>query len=158
MCYLKHQQPLGPMRAHGKAGAEYITSALSSFLMQQPRKFGYAYQLPVEQSLTNPQDSVPTALLTSYYTSRLFDTISSTVEKMSISKFTASMASFTNENSLALLNLNIDLALFKFEPPQEYLRLGDTLSLSRRCKGNTMRQHGSLVHCFNRFFPRRQNF
>jgi hypothetical protein len=52
--------------------------------------------------------------------------------KMSIGRITTSLVSGTNETTLALLNLNVDFSLVKFEAPQEFSALG--VSLSRRRK------------------------
>lgn len=51
---------------------------------------------------------------------------------MSISKITASLASGTNETTLALINFNVDFSLLKFEAPKEFSALGSCLSRRRK--------------------------
>ncbi|KAH8670391.1 hypothetical protein BGZ60DRAFT_407344 [Tricladium varicosporioides] len=50
----------------------------------------------------------------------------------SISKLTASWASITNENTLALANINFDFALVKVNAPKEYGELGALISQKRK--------------------------
>lgn len=49
-----------------------------------------------------------------------------------IGRFTNSLLSASNENTLALANLNFDFTLFKFEAPREFRTIGKSLSLRRR--------------------------
>ncbi|KAK0507455.1 hypothetical protein JMJ35_009978 [Cladonia borealis] len=49
-----------------------------------------------------------------------------------LNKFTSSFVSATNENTLALVNFNLDFALAKFEAPKEFSGLGTSLSTARR--------------------------
>lgn len=49
-----------------------------------------------------------------------------------ISKLTAALASVTNENTLALANLNFDFALIKVEAPKEYNDVGSLISQKRK--------------------------
>ncbi|KAF7589905.1 hypothetical protein BBP40_003523 [Aspergillus hancockii] len=49
-----------------------------------------------------------------------------------ISKVQGALASLSNENILALMNLNLDLSLFKVEAPPEFMPLGNALSSRRR--------------------------
>jgi len=51
---------------------------------------------------------------------------------MSISKITASLASATNEVTVAAANLNFDFSLVKLEAPKEFSAIGPTLSRRRR--------------------------
>ncbi|USP77955.1 hypothetical protein yc1106_05229 [Curvularia clavata] len=51
---------------------------------------------------------------------------------MSISRFNTSVVSGTNENTLALVNLNVDLSLLKLEAPSEFKDLGRSLTRQRR--------------------------
>jgi hypothetical protein len=50
----------------------------------------------------------------------------------SIGKLTASILSATNENTLALANLNFDFSLVKFDAPPEFNGLGAALTTTRR--------------------------
>ena len=50
----------------------------------------------------------------------------------SIGKLTASIFSATNENTLALANLNFDFSLVKFDAPPEFNGLGAALTTTRR--------------------------
>jgi hypothetical protein len=50
----------------------------------------------------------------------------------SVGKLTASILSATNENTLALANLNFDFALVKFDAPPEFNGLGAALTTTRR--------------------------
>ncbi len=50
----------------------------------------------------------------------------------SIGKLTTALVSATNENTLALLNFNLDFSVFKVEAPSEYTGLGTALSEHRR--------------------------
>jgi hypothetical protein len=49
-----------------------------------------------------------------------------------LGRLTNSIFSATNENTLALANLNFDFTLFKFEAPKEFREIGTSLSLRRR--------------------------
>ncbi|PLB46447.1 hypothetical protein P170DRAFT_511217 [Aspergillus steynii IBT 23096] len=49
-----------------------------------------------------------------------------------IGKIQGALASLSNENVLALANLNFDFSLFKMEPPQEFTGLGNALSARRK--------------------------
>ncbi|KAF2247597.1 hypothetical protein BU26DRAFT_400991, partial [Trematosphaeria pertusa] len=51
---------------------------------------------------------------------------------MSISRISNSLVSGTNENTLALVNFNIDFSLLKLEPPREFAGLGLSLTQQRR--------------------------
>jgi hypothetical protein len=51
---------------------------------------------------------------------------------MSIGRLHNSIVSGTNENTLALVNFNIDFSLLKLEAPQEFAGLGTSLTRSRR--------------------------
>lgn len=51
---------------------------------------------------------------------------------MSISKIYGALSQFTNENTLALINLNFDFALHKVAAPREFQALGDALTPQRR--------------------------
>ncbi|KAJ9649895.1 hypothetical protein H2198_010779 [Neophaeococcomyces mojaviensis] len=50
----------------------------------------------------------------------------------SIGRIVNSVFSATNENTIALANLNFDFSLFKFDAPKEFKTVGDTLSTRRR--------------------------
>ena len=50
----------------------------------------------------------------------------------SLGRITNSFFSGTNDNTLALANLNVDFALVKFEAPKEFTGLGTALSTTRR--------------------------
>ncbi|MCJ1384979.1 hypothetical protein MMC17_008097 [Xylographa soralifera] len=50
----------------------------------------------------------------------------------SLGKITNSVLSATNENTLALANLNFDFSLVKVEAPKEFSALGSALSMQRR--------------------------
>jgi hypothetical protein len=68
----------------------------------------------------------------------------------SIGKFANSFVSGTNENTLALANINLDFSLVKLEAPQEFFGLGSTLSSQRRTNAEdgpihkTLRKLGGL--------------
>ena len=49
-----------------------------------------------------------------------------------LGRITNSFFSATNENTLALANLNLDFALVKYEAPKEFNGLGTSLSIARR--------------------------
>lgn len=49
-----------------------------------------------------------------------------------IAQISNSLLSATNQNTLALLNLNLDFSLIKIDPPKEYESLGTALSQHRR--------------------------
>ncbi|MCJ1247754.1 hypothetical protein MMC30_004969 [Trapelia coarctata] len=51
---------------------------------------------------------------------------------MSFGRLTNSFVSGTNENTVALANVNLDFALFKLEAPKEFKELGSSLSIWRR--------------------------
>lgn len=51
---------------------------------------------------------------------------------MSISRISNALVSGTNENTLALVNFNIDFSLLKLEPPGEFTGLGLSLTRQRR--------------------------
>ena len=53
--------------------------------------------------------------------------------------------SATNENTLALVNLNFDFALVKFEAPQEFLPVGRSLSQQRRHDAEDGPAHKTVV-------------
>jgi len=67
-----------------------------------------------------------------------------------LGKFQASLNSVTQETSVALANLNVDLSLFKVEAPPEYRELGVALSRRQRAAAEdgpphtTARRLGSL--------------
>ncbi|CAK7238440.1 hypothetical protein SEUCBS140593_010690 [Sporothrix eucalyptigena] len=50
----------------------------------------------------------------------------------SLGKLSNSMISITNENTLALLNVNIDFALVRCDPSPEYSKVGSALTLKRK--------------------------
>ncbi|KAJ2980500.1 hypothetical protein NUW58_g6931 [Xylaria curta] len=49
-----------------------------------------------------------------------------------LGKAQASVTSFTNENTAALVNINLDLTLFRCEPKPEFLPVGSALTSGRR--------------------------
>lgn len=59
----------------------------------------------------------------------------------SFGKLNNSIASFTNENTLALVNVNIDLSLFRCEPIAEFLPVGSALTTRRKEEAETGRTH-----------------
>lgn len=77
-----------------------------------------------------------------------------------IGKFTASTAAFSNENSLALANLNLDFSIVKLEAPREFDRLALTISQRRKSEAEggalhrTARRLGAL---FERSLPTTQS-
>jgi hypothetical protein len=50
----------------------------------------------------------------------------------SIGRIAGSLFSATNDNTIALANLNFDFSLVKYEAPQEFRALGEKLSSQRR--------------------------
>lgn len=67
-----------------------------------------------------------------------------------IGKLTGSVAAFTNENTLALANLNLDFSLVKLEAPREFSRLALTILDKRKLEAEdgalhrTARRLGAL--------------
>ena len=51
---------------------------------------------------------------------------------MSIGKWTNALVSGVNENNLSLANINLDFSLIRVTAPEEYLPLGQAMSLQRR--------------------------
>ena len=62
----------------------------------------------------------------------------------SLGRSTNSFLSATNENTLALANFNIDLALVKYDAPKEFDGLGTTLSPRRRIDAEEGPLHKTL--------------
>jgi hypothetical protein len=60
---------------------------------------------------------------------------------MSVGKFCAALGTVHNENTLALINLNFDFALCKFDAPKEFHGLGASLSDRRRAAAEFGVQH-----------------
>ncbi|KAI0871666.1 hypothetical protein GGS24DRAFT_51376 [Hypoxylon argillaceum] len=56
-------------------------------------------------------------------------------------KFQGSVASFTNENTAALVNINLDFSLFRCETKAEYLPVGPALTVQRREEAETGQIH-----------------
>ena len=78
---------------------------------------------------------------------------------MSISRFTASLASGHNENTVALANINFDFSLIRVEAPTEYQALGASLSNKRRNEAEAGTQHitaRKLGALFEQIPPRRR--
>ncbi|KAF4625837.1 hypothetical protein G7Y89_g12325 [Cudoniella acicularis] len=55
-------------------------------------------------------------------------------------KATAAVATFQNETSLSLANLNLDFTLLNFEAPKEFHGFGETMSIERKADA----EHGRL--------------
>lgn len=60
---------------------------------------------------------------------------------MSISRLTASLASVSNELTVAAAALNFDFSLIKIDPPEEFKLVGGTLSANRRLNAEGGRAH-----------------
>ncbi|KAI0541825.1 hypothetical protein GGR58DRAFT_510635 [Xylaria digitata] len=56
-------------------------------------------------------------------------------------KLQGSVSSFTNENTAALINLNLDFSLFRCETKAEYLPVGPALTMHRREEAETGQIH-----------------
>lgn len=61
-----------------------------------------------------------------------------------LGRLTNSFFSATNENTLALANFNVDLALIKYDAPKEYNGLGTSLSTARRSNAEDGPLHKTL--------------
>ena len=75
---------------------------------------------------------------------------------MSIGRFSTSLVSGVNENSLSLANLSLDLSLIKLEAPKEYTGLGAALSSRRRSQaeeGNAHKTARRLGALFEQILP-----
>jgi hypothetical protein len=59
----------------------------------------------------------------------------------SIGKFASSLLSATNENTLALLNVNLDFSLLKFDAPKEFTPLGQEITRARRIEAEDGTAH-----------------
>ncbi len=59
----------------------------------------------------------------------------------SLGRLANSLFSLTNENTVALANLNFDFTLFKFEAPKEFRSIGNNLSLRRRDDAEEGKHH-----------------
>ncbi|KAK4223914.1 hypothetical protein QBC38DRAFT_372148 [Podospora fimiseda] len=59
----------------------------------------------------------------------------------SLAKFTAAALSVTNENTAALVNINLDISLFRCDPPSEFLPVGSALTVRRREEAETGQTH-----------------
>ncbi|KAF7160543.1 hypothetical protein CNMCM6106_007998 [Aspergillus hiratsukae] len=73
-----------------------------------------------------------------------------------LGRLQASLASATQETTLALANLNFDFSLLKVEPPVEYRGLGVTLSRQRRTAAESGSQHSTarkLATLFQSILP-----
>ena len=60
-----------------------------------------------------------------------------------LSKIANSIFSATNENTIALANLNFDFSLIKFAAPREFQGVGEKLSLQRRNEAEAGPAHGT---------------
>lgn len=74
----------------------------------------------------------------------------------SISRIQGSLASLTQETTLALANFNFDFSLMKVEPPAEYMQLGTNLTSRRRDAAESGTHHstaGRLGSLFQSAIP-----
>jgi hypothetical protein len=76
---------------------------------------------------------------------------------MSLSNFSMSMVTAKQETSLGLFNTSIDFSLVRVEPPQEFLRIGNEISASRRQTAEVGQPHitaRKLGALFQHWLPR----
>ncbi|KAH6856272.1 hypothetical protein B0I37DRAFT_389598 [Chaetomium sp. MPI-CAGE-AT-0009] len=59
----------------------------------------------------------------------------------SLGRIANSVVSLTNENTLALVNINLDFSLFRCKPAQEFLPVGSALTIRRRVDAETGPTH-----------------
>ena len=59
----------------------------------------------------------------------------------SLGRFTNALGMAHNENTLALMNMNFDFSLFRFDAPIEFQALGNNISYRRRREGELGSQH-----------------
>ncbi|KAG7121731.1 hypothetical protein HYQ46_010799 [Verticillium longisporum] len=74
----------------------------------------------------------------------------------SIGKINFSGASFTNENTVALLNLNVDVCFWRCDPSPEFVPVGSALTVKRRVEaesGSIHRTACKLGFLFNEVIP-----
>ncbi|KAK5995258.1 hypothetical protein PT974_03657 [Cladobotryum mycophilum] len=74
----------------------------------------------------------------------------------SLGKITNSISSFTNENTVALVNVNLDLSLFRCEPIAEFLPVGSALTKRRKDEAESGKTHKTaciLGFLFNDIIP-----
>lgn len=66
----------------------------------------------------------------------------------SLGKMTNAAVSLANENTFALVNINLDFSLFQLKPAEEFLPVGSALTVRRRQEAETGPTHRNPPNLF----------
>ncbi len=77
-----------------------------------------------------------------------------------MNEFMTALASFKNDTTVGLMNINLDVALFKCQPPVEYTQVGQTISKRRKKSAEEGSLHMTarkLAELFSNILPKTRN-